>query len=156
MSYLQLSARYSYTIMDGLAFVKKKSHVHSSSGLNTRPKFIYGWHLSNRSNKNNHVHWEHECHPIWKDCRSRISTINFIKTCFPDGHRVHQGNDPKLASKYMDRFFKFHGIYWWKTPPESLDLNPIENCWGSLRQLLRSSYKPTNLQELMDEIEEFW
>lgn len=24
---------------------------------------------------NNHVHWEHECHLIWKDCRSRISTI---------------------------------------------------------------------------------
>ena len=82
--------------------------------------------------------------------------VPFIRTCFPDGHRVHQDNDPKHASKYISRLFKFHGIFWWKTPPESPDLNPIENCWGSLKQFLRSSYKPTNLQQLMDGIEEFW
>ena len=28
--------------------------------------------------------------------------------------------------------------------------------WGSLKQYLRTSYKPTNLDELMQGIEEFW
>ena len=82
--------------------------------------------------------------------------VPFVRTCFPDGHRLYQDNDPKHSSKYIGRLFKFHEINWWRTPAESPDLNPIENCWGSLKQFLRSSYKPKNLQELMDGIEEFW
>ena len=82
--------------------------------------------------------------------------VPFLRTCFPDGVRLQQDNDPKHSSKYINRLFKFHNVYWWRTPPESPDLNPIENCWGSLKQYLRTSYKPTNLEELMDGIERFW
>ena len=82
--------------------------------------------------------------------------VPFVRAFFPDGHRLQQDNDPKYSRKYISHLFKFHGIYWWKTPPESPDLNPIENCCGSLKQYLRSSYKPTNLEELMNGIEEFW
>ena len=82
--------------------------------------------------------------------------VPFVRASFPDGHRLQQDNDPKHSSKYIRHLFKFHGIYWWKTPPESPDLNPIENYWGSLKQYLRSLYKPTNLEELLNGIEEFW
>ena len=82
--------------------------------------------------------------------------VPFVKAYYPAGHRLQQDNDPKHTSKYISRLFKFHGIYWWKTPPESPDLNPIENCWGSLKHYLRTSYKPTNLDELMEGIEKFW
>ena len=51
---------------------------------------------------------------------------------------------------------KFHGMYWWKTPAKSPDLNPTENCWGSLKQYIRGYYKPSNLDELMNGIKEFW
>ena len=84
------------------------------------------------------------------------SLVPFINTYYPDGHRLQQDNDPKHSSKYIGRLFKFHNVYWWKTPAESPDLNPIENCWGSLKQYLRNTYKPKNLEELMDGIEQFW
>ena len=45
---------------------------------------------------------------------------------------------------------------WWASPPESPDINQIENVWGSLKQFLRSSYKPENLDELKQGIQEFW
>ena len=85
-----------------------------------------------------------------------IGLVPFMRTCFPDSARLQQDNDPKHSSKYIDHLFKYHNVYWWKTPPESPDLNPIENCWGSLKQYLRATHKPTNLEELIDGIEKFW
>ena len=63
---------------------------------------------------------------------------------FSDGHRLFHDNDPKHASGYIENFFERNN---WPTPPESPDLNPIENIWGSLKQYLRTIYKPKNLQE---------
>ena len=82
--------------------------------------------------------------------------IPFIEEKFSDGHRLYQDNDPKHASQYSEDFFARNNINWWPTPPESPDLNPIENIWGSLKHYLRTSYKPRNLQDLKDGIERFW
>ena len=82
--------------------------------------------------------------------------LPFIEEKFPCGHRFMQDNDPKHTSRVATSFYTAKGINWWRTPAESPDLNPVENCWGSLKQFLRSSYKPSNLQELIDGIEEFW
>ena len=81
--------------------------------------------------------------------------IPFITKYFPDGHRLQQDNDPKHNSNYVKNFFEDKHINWWKTPPESPDLNPIENVWGSLKQLLRSTYKPSNIEELKAGIQQF-
>lgn len=77
----------------------------------------------------------------------------FIAEKFSDSHRLFHDNDPKHASDYIESFFKSNNVNWWPTPPESPDLNPIENIWGSLKQCLRTAYKPRNLQELKDGIE---
>ena len=61
-----------------------------------------------------------------------------------------------LASKHIEDFFKEHGVNWWPTPPESPDMNPIENIWGSLKQYLRNIYKPRNLDQLKEGIRQFW
>lgn len=82
--------------------------------------------------------------------------LPFVRDHFPDGHRLQQDNDPKHASNYIDDLFKENGINWWSTPPESPDLNPIENIWGSLKQYLRNVYKPKNLVQLKDGIQQFW
>ena len=53
--------------------------------------------------------------------------LPFLREYFPDGHHLQQDNDPK-ASFYIED----NGVNWWPMPPESPDLNPIENIWGSL------------------------
>ena len=82
--------------------------------------------------------------------------IPFLRKYFPDGHRLQQDNDPKHNSNYEKKYFEDKNINWWKTPPESPDLNPIENVWGSLKQFLRTTYKPSNTEELKAAIQQFW
>lgn len=82
--------------------------------------------------------------------------LPFIEEKFRDGHRLYQDNDPKHASHHIENFFQTNNVNWWPTPPESPDLNPIENVWGSMKQYLRSQYKPRNLEELKAGIERFW
>ena len=53
-------------------------------------------------------------------------------------------------------FYGEMGINWWRTPPESPDLNLIENLWHEMKDYLCKNIKPTNKQELIDGITTFW
>jgi len=53
--------------------------------------------------------------------------LPFVQEVYPDSHRFMQDNDPKHTSKKGQEFLTSNKITWWKTPPESSDLNPIEN-----------------------------
>ena len=46
--------------------------------------------------------------------------------------KPRQDNDPKHCSRIAKQFFEENNINWWRTPPESPDLNPIENLWHEL------------------------
>ena len=50
----------------------------------------------------------------------------------------------------------YRHVVLWPSPPESPALNPIENVWGSMKQYLKTAYKPRNLEELRAGIERFW
>ena len=67
-----------------------------------------------------------------------------------------QDQDTKHASSAIEEFFERNNVEWWPSPPESPDLNPIENVWGSMKQYLRTAYKPKNLEELRAGIKRFW
>jgi len=73
--------------------------------------------------------------------------LPFINECFLDNCHLQQDNDPKHCSSLINDFFTENRISWWRTPPES-PLNPIENVWGSLKQFLRTTYKPKDLDDL--------
>lgn len=85
-----------------------------------------------------------------------VGLLPFIRERFPTGHRLQHDNDPKHASERIETFFQENNINWWPFPPESPDLNPIENIWGSLKQYLRNTYKPRNLEQLKNGIKQFW
>ena len=88
------------------------------------------------------------------------SLAPFIRDKFPVTHKLQMDNDPKHTSHYVCDFLKSKDIYWWKTPAESPDLNPIEKVWGSMKNFLRDVHfrKPENrnLAGLKDGIKKFW
>ena len=54
------------------------------------------------------------------------------------------------------RFIEDNNINYWPTPAESPDLNPIEMIWHELKSYLRRFVKPTNKEQLVNGIQEFW
>lgn len=82
--------------------------------------------------------------------------LPFVQDRFADFHRFMQDNDPKHTSNYAKEFINNHNINWWKTPAESLDLNPIENLWHELKEFYRIEVKPKTKHELISGILQFW
>ena len=82
--------------------------------------------------------------------------LPFVKSVYPDGHRFMADNDPKHTSKAALTFLEDNNIYWWRTPPESPDLNPIENMWHELKEYVRREIKPKTKEQPVDGIKAFW
>ena len=70
--------------------------------------------------------------------------------------RFMQDNDPKHTSKRVGVWLKNQQVNWWKTPPESPDLNPIENLWHEMKEYIRREIKPKTKDELVSGINQFW
>ena len=82
--------------------------------------------------------------------------LPFVRQAFPDGYRFQQDNDLKHTSRRACQFMEHNSINWWKTPPESPDLNPIELLWHELKHYLRNVAKPKTKEELIEGIARFW
>ena len=75
-------------------------------------------------------------------CRILETTLlPFINQTLPD-HRFMQDNDSKHTSRRARAFFEENDVNWWRTPPESPDLNPIDILWHELKFYLESKVKP--------------
>jgi len=93
--------------------------------------------------------------PVYVDILEK-TLLPFVEAVYPDSFRFMQDNDPKHTSKLGQQFLRDNKITWWKTPPESPDLNPIENLWHELKEFLRREVKPKTKDELVEGIVQFW
>ena len=82
--------------------------------------------------------------------------LPFLESAYPEGHQYMQDNDTKHTSRYALWWYTEKEINWWKTPASSPDLNPIELVWHTMKEYLRSEYKPHNFSELKAGIKAFW
>ena len=78
--------------------------------------------------------------------------VPFISTTYPDHHRFYQDNDHKHTSCWAQWYFANRNINWFTSPPESPDLDPTENAWGTMKQAIRNEYKPRTLPQLEEAI----
>ena len=62
-----------------------------------------------------------------------------------------QDNAPCHKAKTTMDYFNVNSIVLMDWPPQSPDLNPIENVWGYVKQELKK-YSPKNIQELKGNI----
>ena len=82
--------------------------------------------------------------------------LPFINSVYPTQHRFMQDNDPTQVSCHSQHWLAENNICWWRTPPESPDLNPIENVWHKLKEYICHEIKPLNKDELVNGIQKFW
>ena len=87
----------------------------------------------------------------------RTTLLPSVSSLFPEKSFLFmQDNNPKHTSKRAREFFDQHEITWWKTPPESPDLNPIENLWHEIKEFVCCEVKPATKAQLIDGIVTFW
>uniref|UniRef100_A0A1X7V378 Tc1-like transposase DDE domain-containing protein n=1 Tax=Amphimedon queenslandica TaxID=400682 RepID=A0A1X7V378_AMPQE len=63
---------------------------------------------------------------------------------------------PNTCAKEWGHGSRKNNTNWLHTPPESPDINPIENLWHELKEYLRQDVKPKTKQEFVLGIIEFW
>ena len=74
----------------------------------------------------------------------------------PEGHRFMQDNDPKHVSRSTKAWMEANNVNHWPAPPESPDLNRIENLWHQMKEHLRRHVKPSAKDEQVNGIADFW
>jgi len=97
------------------------------------------------------VYGHNECPQIWTCLKQAwCHLLELVILVGTDCNKIMIQSMPQNASTGFLNF------------TESTGGNPcrvagLENCWGSLKQYLCTTYKPKNVQELMDDgIEQFW
>ena len=59
-------------------------------------------------------------------------------------------------NRYHEHSIEVYGIKKMNWPPNLLDLNPIENLWKIVKDLLRDNNKPKNKVEMIKLIQMVW
>ena len=95
------------------------------------------------------------------DTQQCLTTLEgfYLEYHFEDENSIFQQDvAPCHKSKKVQQWFEEKGVnIWWDWPPQSPDLNPIEDIWDILDKAVQSRGKlPTSLPQLMAILLEEW
>ena len=78
--------------------------------------------------------------PLYCEILTR-TLLPFLAEKFPtpNSHRFMQDNDPKHCSRAAQKFYDEAGINWWRTPPESPDINQSRTFGTNSKSILEES-----------------
>lgn len=113
-----------------------------------------GWNQLQRQDQPAYLQGKDECDPLCGNIERIPITISLSHVWYIS--EAIQDNDPKHCSATARHFFEDERINWWRTPPESPDLNAIELVWHKLKEYIRREIKPTSKEQLVLGIQEFW
>ena len=74
---------------------------------------------------------------------------------YPEGFILQQDNATPHTSKSTKDFLELHGIKVLKWPPNSPDLNPIENLWAIMKREVEK-LDPTKINDVIHAVEKVW
>lgn len=81
--------------------------------------------------------------------------ISLLKLNLQNNFIFQQDNDPKHTAKKTKKFFTFNNIKLLDWPPQSPDLNPIENLWSILDGHIDKT-EVTNKNDYFKAIQNAW
>jgi transposase len=95
---------------------------------------------------------------ILEDELEQTIAISTDKLCFRRDQVIfQQDNDPKHTSKLVTNYLQDQSYQVMQWPPQSPDLNPIENMWALLKRRLNDYETATKgMNELYERVTEVW
>lgn len=92
---------------------------------------------------------------LYMDILKRNLNQSAQKLGLSSGYWFQQDNDPKHTAHVVREWLLYNVPKQLKTPPQSPDMNPIENLWDEIKRRLKDT-NTSNKNELKKKIKETW